>query len=206
MKNPDYVLRFEVLSGVSQAYKTNSHSSFIILHLEHVTPILHSSFFILHLTSPQYLKRNLIHTLNREDRVDNSLEFIKRVNGELETTRHYLILGDCMQFFDGKTELIGYAIREVIQQMLSIYCMNNDAYRIKHMIIRKIIHSYQPITFTCRQGNSIRTITTMHAYSAPRLLYSNYLFARNGITHRATVILRSWQTVKILIDRTQCLI
>ena len=32
MKNEDYVLRFEVLSGVSQANKTNSYSSFYILH------------------------------------------------------------------------------------------------------------------------------------------------------------------------------
>ena len=32
MKNKDYVLRFEVLSGVSQANKTNSYSSFFILH------------------------------------------------------------------------------------------------------------------------------------------------------------------------------
>ena len=32
MKNSDYVLRFEFLSGVSQANKTNSYSSFFILH------------------------------------------------------------------------------------------------------------------------------------------------------------------------------
>ena len=32
MKNEDYVLRFEVLSGVSQANKTNSYSSFFIYH------------------------------------------------------------------------------------------------------------------------------------------------------------------------------
>ncbi len=47
MKNKDYVLRFEVLSGVSQANKTNSYSSFFILHSSFY--ILHSTFFILHL-------------------------------------------------------------------------------------------------------------------------------------------------------------
>ena len=31
MKNSDYVLRLEVLSGISQASKPNSHSSFFIL-------------------------------------------------------------------------------------------------------------------------------------------------------------------------------
>ena len=32
MQNSDYVLHFEFLSGVSQANKTNSYSSFFILH------------------------------------------------------------------------------------------------------------------------------------------------------------------------------
>ena len=45
MKNKDYVLRFEVLSGVSQANKTNSYSSFFILHSSF------NDFFILHLTT-----------------------------------------------------------------------------------------------------------------------------------------------------------
>ena len=43
MKNEDYVLRFEVLSGVSQANKTNSYSSFYILHSSFKT------FFILNI-------------------------------------------------------------------------------------------------------------------------------------------------------------
>ena len=34
MKNSDYVLRLEVLSGISQARKPNSHSSFYILHFK----------------------------------------------------------------------------------------------------------------------------------------------------------------------------
>ena len=34
MKNSDYVLRLEVLSGISQASKPNFHSSFYILHFK----------------------------------------------------------------------------------------------------------------------------------------------------------------------------
>ena len=51
MKNSDYVLRFEVLSGISQANKTNSYSSFFILH-----------FFLL-LTMKRSIKRKIITAL-----------------------------------------------------------------------------------------------------------------------------------------------
>ena len=50
MKNKDYVLRFEVLSGVSQANKTNSYSSFFILHSSFKT------FYILHFEYSSFKK------------------------------------------------------------------------------------------------------------------------------------------------------
>ena len=50
MKNKDYVLRFEVLRGVSQANKTNSYSSFFILHSSFKT------FYILHFEYSSFKK------------------------------------------------------------------------------------------------------------------------------------------------------
>ena len=55
MKNSDYVLRFEFLSGVSQANKTNSYSSFFILHFKD------SSYQMKFLGVQSYEKRVVSH-------------------------------------------------------------------------------------------------------------------------------------------------